>query len=178
MSYSWEIPVGRGRSLLGNQGWFSSLLANWQSFGILTFQTGHPFTVALVPEIDNSNTGRSILGFGANDRPHRTGTGGISNPGPNQWFDTRAFVFPRYGSFGNSGRNILEGPGYATVDLSLVRDTRISEEATIQFRAEFFNLLNRPNLHLPDLFLGSPTFGRILSAGEPRHIQLGLKLLF
>ena len=92
--------------------------------------------------------------------------------------DTRAFVFPRYGSFGNSGRNILEGPGYATVDLSLVRDTRISEEATIQFRAEFFNLLNRPNLHLPDLFLGSPTFGRILSAGEPRHIQLGLKLLF
>ena len=66
----------------------------------------------------------------------------------------------------------------STVDLSLVRDTRISEEATIQFRAEFFNLLNRLNLHLPDLFLGSPTFGRILSAGEPRHIQLGLKLLF
>ena len=178
VSYSWEVPVGRGQSLLGDLGILSNLLSNWQSFGILTFQTGHPFTVALLPEIDNSNTGRSILGFGANDRPHRTGTGTISNPGPDQWFDTRAFVFPSYGSFGNSGRNILEGPGYATVDLSLVRDTKISEEATVQFRAEFFNLFNRPNLHLPDLFLGSPTFGRILSAGEPRHVQLGLKLLF
>ena len=178
VSYSWEIPIGRGRSLLGDQGWLSDLLSNWQSFGIVTLQTGHPFTVALLSEIDNSNTGRSILGFGANDRPHRTSDGSISGPGPDRWFDTRAFVFPRFGSFGNSGRNILEGPGYATVDLSLVRDARISEQATIQFRAEFFNLLNRPNLHLPDLFLGSPTFGRILSAGEPRRIQLGLKLRF
>ena len=178
VSYSWEIPIGRGRSLLGDQGWLSDLLSNWQSFGIVTLQTGHPFTVALLSEIDNSNTGRSILGFGANDRPHRIGAGPISDPGPDRWFDTRAFVFPRFGSFGNSGRNILEGPGYATVDLSLVRETRISEEATVQFRAEFFNLFNRPNLHLPDLFLGSPTFGRILSAGEPRRVQLGLKVLF
>lgn len=55
---------------------------------------------------------------------------------------------------------------------------RNSEEVTVQFRAEFFNLFNRPNLYLPDLYLGSPTFGRILSEGELRHIQLGLKLLF
>ena len=68
--------------------------------------------------------------------------------------------------------------GTTDCPLLTLRGTRISEEATIQFRAEFFNLLNRPNLHLPDLFLGSPTFGRILSAGEPRHIQVGLKLLF
>jgi hypothetical protein len=59
-----------------------------------------------------------------------------------------------------------------------VKNTAIRERASLQFRAESFNLLNRPNFDLPDIFVGSPTFGRILSAGSPRHIQFGLKLLF
>jgi len=59
-----------------------------------------------------------------------------------------------------------------------VKNTRIREGMSLQFRAESFNLVNHPNLNLPDNFIGSPTFGQILSAQDPRHIQLGLKLLF
>jgi len=59
-----------------------------------------------------------------------------------------------------------------------MKNTALTERMNLQFRAEFFNLFNHPNLNLPDNFLGSPTFGRISSARDPRHIQFGLKLLF
>ena len=87
-------------------------------------------------------------------------------------------MFAPYGSFGNSGRNILDGPGYQDVGLSLIKDSRIREKLNLQFRAEFFNLLNHTNFNLPDIFLGSPSFGRISSAADPRRIQFGLKLIF
>jgi len=70
-----------------------------------------------------------------------------------------------------------DGPGYEDVSVSLIKDSRIREGLNLQFRAEFFNLLNHTNFDLPDLFLGSPTFGRISSAESPRRIQFGLKLL-
>ena len=178
VSYSYQLPVGRGRGFLGSQGWFSGFLADWQTFGILTFQTGRPFTVALLSEIDNSNTGRSILGFGANDRPHRLADGRVDRATPEQWFDAGAFRFPAFGSFGDSGRNILDGPGFQSINVSLVKNAQLDEAMTLQFRVESFNLFNRPNFDLPDIFLGSPTFGRVLSAGDPRRIQLGVKLLF
>ena len=82
------------------------------------------------------------------------------------------------GTFGNSGRNTLEGPGRATVDMSLVKNTAIREGTTVQFRVEAFNLFNHTNFGLPDNFIGSPTFGQILSAGSPRRLQLALKFLF
>ena len=178
LSYSYEFPVGRGNGFLGSHGWLSSFLADWQTFGILTFQTGRPFTVSLLSEIDNSNTGRSILGFGANDRPHRLSDGRVDHRTPERWFDTSAFNFPDFGSFGDSGRNILEGPGFQSVNLSLVKNAQLDETVKLQFRVESFNLFNRPNFDLPDIFLGSPTFGRILSAQAPRRLQLGVKLLF
>jgi hypothetical protein len=64
------------------------------------------------------------------------------------------------------------------VNISAIKNTMIREGLTLQFRAEFFNLLDRPNFNLPDNFLGSPSFGRVLSAGTPRRVQFGLKLLF
>jgi hypothetical protein len=89
-----------------------------------------------------------------------------------------AFVIPPRGTFDNAGRNILEAPGLATVNLSLVKNFTIREGATVQFRAESFNLFNRTNFDLPDNFVGSQAFGRIFSAASPRRLQLGLKLLF
>jgi hypothetical protein len=134
--------------------------------------------VDLLADDDNSNTGIDSLGFGANDRPNVVGNPKLSNPSANEWFNTSAFVIPPYGSFGNSGRNTVTGPGLATVDLSLVKNTTIGERATVQFRIEAFNVLNHTNFNLPDNFVGSPTFGQILSAGDPRRIQLALKFLF
>ena len=150
----------------------------WETSGSVALQTGRPFTAALLSEIDNSCTGRSILGFGFNDRPNVVGNPELSNPTTSQWFNTAAFAFPAPGTFGNAGRNILEGPGFQNVNMSLLKNTRLNERVNLQFRAEAFNLFNHPNFNLPDNFLGSPTFGRITSARDPRHIQFGLKLLF
>jgi hypothetical protein len=178
VSYSYDLPFGKGRRYFADDGWATSLLSGWQSYGILTFQSGRPFTVALLSDIDNSGTGRSILGFGANDRPNVVGNPQLGNRSPESWFNTSAFAFPAPGTFGNAGRNILDGPGYQNVNVSLLKDTKLSEEINLQLRAEFFNLFNHPNFNLPDNFLGSPTFGRITSARDPRHIQFGVKLLF
>ena len=177
-SYAYALPFGRGRQYLADDGWLSTVLSGWETFGIVTLQSGRPFTVALLSEIDNSGTGRSILGFGANDRPNLISNPELSNATTLQWFNTAAFAFPVPGTFGNAGRNILEGPGFQNVNASLVKNTALSERVNLQFRAEAFNLFNHPNLNLPDNFLGSPTFGRITSARDPRHIQFGLKLLF
>ena len=178
VSYSYLLPFGEGRQYLANDGWVTKVFTGWETFGIVTLQTGRPFTVALLSEIDNSGTGRSILGFGANDRPNVVGNPELSDPTPGRWFNTAAFAFPGAGTFGNAGRNILDGPGYQNVNASLVKNTHLTEQVNLQFRAEFFNLFNHPNFNLPDNFLGSPTFGVISSAREPRHIQFGLKLLF
>jgi hypothetical protein len=178
LSYTYALPFGKGREYLAGNGWLSTVLSGWETFGIVTLQSGRPFTVALLSEIDNSGTGRSILGFGANDRPNLVGNPELSNATTDQWFNTAAFAFPAPGTFGNAGRNILEGPGYQNVNMSLLKNTRLTERVNLQFRAEAFNLFNHPNFNLPDNFLGSPTFGRITSARDPRHIQFGLKLLF
>jgi outer membrane receptor protein involved in Fe transport len=154
------------------------LLGGWQTFGILTFQSGRPLTVALLSDWDNSNTGRSNLGFGANDRPDVLHNPNLDEPTAERWIDTAAFVPPARGNFGNAGRNIVEGPGYQTVNVSLIKNTRVAERSTVQFRAEVFNLLNRTNFGMPGNFLGSPSFGQVMSAESPRRIQLGLKLLF
>jgi hypothetical protein len=173
VSYSYDLPSGHF-----DERWLRGLLGGWQTFGILTFQTGRPFTVALQPDFDNSNTGISILGFGANNRPNVVGDPHVGHRTPDQWFNPAAFAIAPFGSFGNAGRNILDGPSLQTVNLSLVKNTRLREGVSLQFRAETFNLLNHPNFGLPDIFVGSPTFGHILAAGDPRHIQFGLKLLF
>ncbi len=165
--YSYDLPLGRGK-----------LRGGWQTHGIVTFQTGRPFTVALPPEFDNSNTGRSNLGFGANDRPNVLRDPALSNPTPGRWFDTQAFAPAPFGSFGGAGRNILDGPGSASLNLSVLKNVALSERATAQFRLEAFNLANRANFDLPDIYFGLPSFGRIQSAQNPRRLQLGFKLIF
>jgi hypothetical protein len=178
IGFSYGVPLGKGHSVWADKGWLTQFMSGWQTQGIVSLQSGRPFTVALLPEIDNSNTGRSSLGFGANDRPNIVGDSSIGRQSPNRWFNTTAFAFPPYGSFGDSGRNILTGPGYQNVNLSLLKSIQFNESKSLQFRFEFFNFLNHPNFDLPDIFLGSPTFGSILSAQSPRHIQFGAKLIF
>ena len=175
VSFAYDLPYGRDR---GHRGGLAAVLGDWQVAGIVTLESGRPFTVALLPEIDNSNTGRAVLGFGANDRPDVTGDPARGDPGPDGWFNTGAFSFPAFGSFGDSGRNTLDGPGYANVNLALLKRVGLGGQADLQLRVEAFNLFNRTNFDLPDAFLGSPTFGRILSAQPARRLQLGVKLLF
>ena len=168
LGYAYDLPLLKGHRRLGG----------WQSIGVLTFQTGQPFSVALLPDDDNANTGISQLGFGAGGRPNVSGNPCLSGPTPQEWFNTAAFTAPPYGQFGNSGRNILDGPGLRAVNLSIVKNTALTERLNLQIRAEFFNVLNRANYNLPDHFIGSPTFGQVVSVQDPRWVQFALKLLF
>jgi len=177
MSASYDLPFGPDQPF-ATQGWPAAVFGNWHAAGIVTLQSGQPFTVTLLSELDNSNTGRAALGFGFNDRPNVVGNPDIENLSAERWFNTEAFVRPPFGSFGDAGRNILDGPGFANVNLALIKHAAIVGGARLQLRIEAFNLFNRVNLGLPDSFLGSPTFGQILSAGDARRTQLGVRLLF
>jgi hypothetical protein len=170
-SYVWEIPVGQGKWVGTNwSGPLNQVLGNWQVNGILTLQTGLPITPVLAT--DNSNTGLFT------DRPDRVGD---PNTGPNtvsQWFNTAAFTTPPQYSYGNSGRNIIDGPPIKNFDLSLFKNFVVKEGLNVQFRSEFFNVLNHPNFDPPGTTFGTSSFGVISSAGDPRQIQFALKLLF
>jgi hypothetical protein len=105
---------------------------------------------------------------------------------PQQWFDPNAFLAPpaNSGFFGNLGRDTLSGPGLGTWDFSMLKDTRIHESLSVQFRAEIFNLLNRANFNTPNLIVFTPTgvsgtAGAITSTSTTsRQVQFALKLLW
>ena len=178
-SFVYQLPFGPGKALGSDwSGAAARLLSGWQLNGIVSLQTGQPYSVALPGEFDNSNTGRSSYGFGAGDRPNVNSDPNLSSPDPQQWFDPSAFSLPAYGSFGNAGRNIIGGPGLANVDFSVLKDIEIAEATTLQLRAELFNMLNTPNFLNPNIFFGTPGFGRLLAARDGREVQFGVKLIF
>jgi hypothetical protein len=174
-SLNWALPFGEGRRYdLGNRA-LNAALAGWDTNLIFTAQTGLPFTPVLQTSV--SNAGGS--------RPNRLKSGELDNPDPFRWFDTSfntpdaAWAVPAQFTFGNSGRNILRGPGRVNLDWSMFKDFLASERYRLQFRAEFFNLFNTPQFDLPNPSIGNPAAGRITAtAGTNRQIQLGLRLSF
>ena len=104
--------------------------------------------------------------------------------GPNtgnagQWFNPAAFATPAAFTFGNVGRNSVYGPGMQTLDLALARQFALSERSRFEFRAEFFNALDRTNLGTPNRFVNTPQFGTITEAATPgRQIQLSARVSF
>lgn len=160
----WDLP---GRNVFTR---------NFEASTIIVAQTGQPFTPLLL--FDNSNTGNIGGQFGS-DRPNLLHNPQLSDPGPAEWFDTSAFAIAPPDTFGNAGRDIVRGPGFFTVDLSLLRSFAISERVGLIAQCEAFNLLNRANFNLPELYADQPsTFGHIFSAKPPRQIQLALRLRF
>lgn len=101
-----------------------------------------------------------------------------SERSPDRWFNTSAFAVQPRGTFGNSGRNTVTGPGINNVDASVIKNNRVGERTSVQFRAEFFNVANHPNFDMPNHDVLSPQFGRIFSAQFSRQIQFGLKFIF
>lgn len=190
-------------------GFAGKVLGGWWVSGIFSIQTGYPFPVNVNINrsrsgVNGNNADRADVLPGRNNsnitRGGSTGctlsNGAVIAPGrplgtPTLYYDPCAFGLPAPGFLGNSSRNMLRGPGYSNVDFSLVKDTAIKhlgEEGKLQFRAEFFNLLNHPNFTVPNrsVYGGTetvptplPTAGTITStAGTARQIQLALKVLF
>jgi len=162
---------------------------NTEIRGITTLQTGQPFTPEL--NFDNSNTGDAGTANDAGtDRPNVVGswtTGSCPNPSGgapfpvgtvNCWFNTSAFVVGPPNTYGDAGRNIIRGPGFASFDLSALRNFNLTEHLRMSFEAQAFNLFNRPNFMQPDNVLEDATFGKIGQALAPRQIQLALRFSF
>jgi hypothetical protein len=182
VSWSYELPVGRGRKYLSNLGGLGQqLFGGWQLNGIETFMTGAFFT----PSSAQNTLGAGVGG----QRPDRIGNGNLptSQRTLGHWFDASAFRAPASFTFGNAGRNILEGPGTKIFDFSLFKDFSmgVREGHRLQFRAEFFNIFNTPQFNTPNASIGSPGVGQISSAGEltffqrtSRQIQFAFKYYF
>ena len=181
ISARYELPFGPGqRWMQGSKGAVSKIVGGWELNTIATMLSGFPFT----PTVGSNRSGN---GDTRNpDRPNLNPnfTGSIVTGDPNRWFDPNAFLLPTAGTFGNAGRGILRGPGVATVDLSVMKNTKLGERFTLQFRAEAFNLLNRANFGTPNPIVFSGTSfaasaGLITSTTtSSRQMQGGLKLIF
>jgi len=174
---SYALPFGRGKTFLsGANGALEKLIGGWQLNTIVTRTTGFPIT-ALIGS-NQSGTGNTSSPDRASWNPAFTGDPIVGLP--TKWFDPTAFVVPAFGTFGNTGRNVLRGPALVNWDLSLFKATRITERVGLQFRAEGFNILNHTNLGFPTQTVGTPSAAGIISrtATESRRIQLGLKLTF
>ena len=144
--------------------------------GIVTAQSGQPFTPIL--QQDNSNTGNTGGNFGS-DRPNLLKNPALDRRSPDEWFNTSAFSVPDPFTFGSAGRNIVRGPGFFTVDVSVARRFRLAERASITFLGQAFNLMNRANFNLPERYADDPAnFGRIYSSKAPRQVQFALRLAF
>jgi hypothetical protein len=165
------------------------LVEGWQISGILSAYSGVPFNLydGYFDRAAFGNTNGPVNNFA---RPNY-----ISGCNPvagaqtiAEWFNPNCYALEPAGTFGNTGRNSLRGPGFFNADISLLKDTKINDKLNLQFRAEFFNFLNHENFALPNSVLfSSPagaissTAGRITSSNSgstPRQIQFGLKLNF
>ncbi|OLE85260.1 MAG: hypothetical protein AUF76_01305 [Acidobacteria bacterium 13_1_20CM_2_65_9] len=159
-SFIWSPNFSRNR-----------LARDWQLAGTSTIYTGPPFTprVATVNYLNGEAT-----------RPDRITKGTADNPTVDHWFDRGAFVVVPTGSyrFGNSGRNILDGPGAVIINASLSRRFRFGESRSIQYRLESFNLPNHPNFNLPENNMDLITAGTIRRAKNSRNLQMSLRLEF
>ncbi|MBI2689620.1 MAG: TonB-dependent receptor [Acidobacteria bacterium] len=171
MSASYELPFGKGKAIMSTNRFADILFGGWQLGGILTLQTGLPFTVTSAGGITNA---------GGADRPNRIAGGNLPKSQQNidRWFDLSAFVAQTQYTYGNSGRNILDGPGNKNLDLSLAKSFALGEKLRLQFRAESFNATNTANFGIPGANINGAGAGTITTAAEPRRIQFALKLLF
>ncbi|MEP7362040.1 MAG: TonB-dependent receptor [Acidobacteriota bacterium] len=162
----YQLPFGKSAGAL------NYLARDWQISGIISAQTGNPFTVT--SSTDPSSTATTA-------RPDRLRDGQLpaDERVPTHWFDNTAFLTPTCACFGNSGRQILRGPGFQNVDIGISRDFLFHERYRVHFRGEAFNLFNHPNFGLPNSSIGSPAVGIIGTVVNPeRQVQLALKFFF
>jgi hypothetical protein len=148
------------------------IAGNWQLSGIFTAQTGYYTSVTTT--IDNALDG--ITGQYADLVPGVSPI--LAHPTTAEWFNRAAFQENAAGTFGDSGRNSVLGPGLWNINVALIRNFPILETHSLQFRAEAYNLFNHPNFGLPNGSLTSSTFGEITSAGDPRILQFAMKFAF
>jgi hypothetical protein len=174
---TYQLPFGKGRRNLMDRA-----IGGWSVASVLTLQSGFPFTPQLGFNPTNNGDTRNPIRPSWN--PAFSGPVVIGNQG--QYYNPAAFLVPSNGTYGNVGRDVLTGPGLATLDFSALKELPLSEKLKLQFRSEFFNILNHTNFSTPNpvVFTSagsapSSTAGVISATSTTsRQIQFGLKLLW
>ncbi len=178
VNYIYDLPVGRGKKLGGDFNRATdAVLGGWQISGISSFKSGIPLGIS----------GNNINSYGGNPRPDVIGETHLAHRTINEWFNTGAFAFAKFGTFGTAPRNFsnLRGPNYQNWDLSVMKNWAFTESNRLQFRAEMFNAFNHPNFYSPNTGYGgcdpnfdancSSSFGKITQTFFARDVQLAAK---
>jgi hypothetical protein len=195
---TYDLPIGANQSLFANNSKLTEhIISGWSLSSIVSLTTGFPFSPQLGYNPTGSGDSRNPIRPNLN--PNFTGKlypGGSTAQRVAEFFNPNAFSAPAYGTVGNASRDSLVGPGYSDWDFSLLKSTQLTQRTRLQFRAEFFNILNHTNLSLPNevVFSNGPTQGTTANqttaaalgtpgvitstANTSRQIQLALKLLF
>lgn len=172
LSYVWQLPVPASAHRVAR-----AAFGGWQVTGIMNIQTGGPLTLLSGSDRSGSGLGADRVNYLGGETKGVGGCGATEAPCVN-FLRTAAFAQPALGTFGNIGKGALRGPGYWNWDMGLFRTIPLAERLRLQFRFEYFNILNRANFNDPNLSLGAAGFGGIRSAADPRIGQAALKLTF
>jgi hypothetical protein len=142
-SYVYQLPIGRGQAVGSNMSRLANaVVGGWQVSQIATFKSGLPLSV----------TGSDIASYGGNPRPDVIGPVHIAHQSIHEWFNTGAFAFAPYGTFGTAPRyfSYLRGPGFQNWDTAIVKNWLFGESMRLQFRAEMFNTFNHAQFYTPN----------------------------
>jgi hypothetical protein len=178
VNFVYELPFMKAQN-----GFAGKVLGGWQLSGIIAYNSGRPFTVTTADTIDRAGLGL-FAGSWASVYPDMTcNPNGGASRNIGQWFNTACFNDVPDGQLrpGNERRNSVYGPGFGRWDLSVFKNTKMSERVNLQFRLEAFNVWNHTNWSSVDSTYSTAegnTFGQVTSARDPRLVQLGLKLSF
>ena len=173
----WNLPLGQGQKYMsGTSLLMDQIVGGWTLDTIATFNAGNPFTVLAA----SSTTMDPMTQFRADqvcDGRSTLKNKDVRSNG-HYWFDTSCFAKPAANSFGNSGPNIITGPGVNNWDIGAGKLIALRESMNLQFRADAFNAFNHAQFLNPDSTMTDTNFGRITTVGLSREFQFGLKLLW
>ena len=173
-SYSIRLPFDK--LLHANSGWSNRIAGGWQLSGITTFATGLPIVITA-----SGGKDISLAGSRGTEEPNFTPGTILNDTNPrngNSYFDTSLFSKETLGHIGNSNRRFFHGPGLNNWDMALSKNINFSESKLFEIRLEAFNLFNHAQFENPSGNIDSSSFGTILSARDPRILQVGAKFHF
>jgi hypothetical protein len=175
-SMTYILPIGKGKRLLGGMNTVgNALLGGWELQGIQSATSGVPLTI-------NASIGESNTNGDSEERPNRVAGVPLypSNQTAGLWFNPAAFTATAFGTLGNAGRNIIYSAPQVSIDTSLFKDFAFNDRMKLQFRSEFFNMINHPNFRANSLntSFDAPGAGAYTAAQPARQIQFALKFIY